>query len=71
MQELRDKNHIGRQMEGEKNTGFVKVKCHECGKEQTIFGKAASHVKCLKCETVIAEPTGGKASIKAEILELV
>lgn len=58
-------------MEGDKKTGFVKVKCHECGTEQTIFGKASTEVKCKKCSVVIAVPTGGKAAIKAEILELV
>ena len=49
---------------------WVKTKCHECGNEQTIFGKASTEIKCTKCETVIAVPTGGKAAIKAEILEL-
>ncbi len=58
-------------MEGDKKTGFVKVKCHECGNEQTIFGRAATEIKCTKCSAVIAVPTGGKAAIKAEILELV
>ena len=49
---------------------WVRVKCHECGNEQTIFGKASSQIKCIKCSEVIAVPTGGKAAIKAEILEL-
>ena len=50
--------------------GFVKIKCHKCSEEQIIFGKASTVVKCTKCHEVIAEPTGGKAAIKAEILEL-
>lgn len=53
-----------------KKSGFVKVKCHGCGNEQTIFGRAATEVTCIKCNEVIAQPTGGKAAIKAEILEL-
>jgi len=57
-------------MEEKIKTGFVKVKCHECGNEQTIFGRAATEVKCLKCNEVIAISRGGKAAIKAEILEL-
>ena len=71
MQERRGKNHTDRQMEQKTNYGFIKVKCHECGTEATIFGRASTQVKCTKCDTVIAIPTGGKASIKAEILELI
>ncbi|MDA3856519.1 MAG: 30S ribosomal protein S27e [Candidatus Woesearchaeota archaeon] len=53
-------------------SGFVKVKCHSCGNEQVIFGKAATEIKCLnkECAEVLAIPRGGKAAIKAEILEL-
>jgi small subunit ribosomal protein S27e len=50
---------------------YVKVKCHECGNEQTIFGRASTEVKCTKCAVVIAVPTGGKAHISAEIIEMV
>ena len=57
-------------MEQKTNYGFVKVKCHECGTEAKIFGRASTEVKCIKCNEVIAIPTGGKAAIKAEILEL-
>ena len=57
-------------VDNKEKSGFVKVKCHGCGHEQVIFGRAATEVKCLKCKEVIAVPTGGKASIKAEILEL-
>lgn len=55
----------------EKKQSFLKVKCHECGNEQTIFGRISTEVKCLKCDVVIANPRGGKAAIKAEILELI
>lgn len=58
-------------MEQKTNYGFLKVKCHECGEEQTIFGKVSTEVKCHKCKAVIAVPTGGKAAVKAEILELI
>lgn len=53
---------------------YVKVRCHACGNEQVIFGRAATEVKCTgkkgACAEVLAVPTGGKAAIKAEILEL-
>ncbi len=49
---------------------FVKVKCQKCKNEQVIFGKASSRVKCLVCETIIAEPSGGKSRIKGKIVEI-
>lgn len=47
---------------------FVKVKC-ECGNEQTVFDHTTTEVKCQKCNTVLAHPSGGKAVIHGEILE--
>ncbi len=56
-----------------KTQKFIKVKCHKCGKEQIIFGRASTKVVCLQpnCDEVLATPRGGKASINAEIIELV
>jgi small subunit ribosomal protein S27e len=49
---------------------FIKVRCPKCKNEQIIFGKASSEVTCLVCGRVIASPTGGKAKIKARVLEV-
>jgi len=49
---------------------FVKVRCQKCKNEQVIFGKASSQVKCLICGEIIAQPAGGKAKIKARIVEI-
>jgi len=49
---------------------FFKVKC-KCKNEQIIFKKASSVVRCLVCNEVLAEPTGGHADIKAEIVSKV
>ena len=49
---------------------FLKVKCSDCGNEQAIFGSSASNIKCLVCDKVLAESTGGKTQIKTEILEV-
>lgn len=49
---------------------FVKVRCSKCKNEQIIFGKSSSAVKCLICGSILAEPVGGKAKIKARILEV-
>ncbi len=49
---------------------FVKVRCPKCKNEQVIFGKASTEIKCLICNQVLAEPSGGKVKIKARILEI-
>ncbi|MCQ1539146.1 30S ribosomal protein S27e [Methanocalculus taiwanensis] len=52
----------------ENRSSFVKVKCPDCENEQIIFEKASTVVDCIVCGTVLAETTGGKALIKAEIV---
>jgi len=49
---------------------FIKVQCAKCKNEQIIFGKASSKVKCLICNTILAEPSGGKAKIKAKVIKI-
>ncbi len=49
---------------------FIKVRCTKCKNEQIIFGKPSTLIKCLVCEKVLAEPSGGKGRIKSRILEV-
>ena len=49
---------------------FLKVRCKECGNEQIIFERASIVVHCNVCDAVLARPTGGKAEILGEILEV-
>ncbi len=49
---------------------FLKVKCNSCENEQVIFGAAASDVKCLVCDKVIAKSTGGKTEVRTQILSV-
>ncbi len=49
---------------------FVKVRCPKCKNEQVIFGKASTEIKCLICNQILAEPSSGKAKIKARVLEI-
>lgn len=49
---------------------FLKVKCNDCQNEQVIFGSATSKVDCNVCGRTLAEPQGGKASIKTQIVEV-
>ncbi|MFC2142895.1 30S ribosomal protein S27e [Candidatus Aenigmatarchaeota archaeon] len=49
---------------------FLKVKCRKCKNEQAIFNKATIDVKCLVCNTILAQSTGGKAIIKTRALHV-
>ena len=53
----------------EPRSNFLLVKCSKCKNEQIIFNKPATLVKCLVCGEVLAEPTGGKAELKAKVLK--
>lgn len=56
-------------MEGPRSR-FLRAKCRDCGNEQVLFDRAASVVSCQVCGATLVEPTGGKAEIKAEIVEV-
>ncbi len=49
---------------------FVKVRCANCKNEQVVFGKCATKVNCLVCNTTLAEPVGGKSNIVCQVLEI-
>lgn len=49
---------------------FIRVRCPKCENEQVIFGKSSTKIKCLKCEKILTEPTGGKAKIRCRVLEV-
>ena len=49
---------------------FVKVKCENCGNQQIVFQSSATVFKCLKCNAVLVEPTGGKAKINGSIVKV-
>ena len=56
-------------MERKTESRFLKVVCSKCKNEQIIFNKATSKVTCLVCGSELAESTGGKAKIKAKVLQ--
>ena len=49
---------------------FIKVRCQGCKNEQNIFEGATTKVQCLVCDAILAEPKGGKANIKARVVEV-
>lgn len=50
-------------------TRFLKVKCSSCGNEQTIFSNANNDVKCLACNNILAESTGGRVKLRAKVVK--
>ena len=48
---------------------FLKVKCKKCGNEQIISEKPSIVVRCLKCNEILAKPTGGKGILYCEVIE--
>jgi small subunit ribosomal protein S27e len=48
---------------------FLRVKCLKCANEQIVFQETGSYVKCTVCDELLAQPTGGKALIRGEILQ--
>lgn len=55
--------------EGPKSS-FLTVRCGSCSNEQVIFSKPSSVVKCLVCGSVLADPTGGNAGMKAKVIHV-
>jgi len=47
---------------------FLRVKCPDCGNEQILFSHATNVVHCNVCGAKLCEPSGGKASIKGEVI---
>ncbi len=54
----------------ESTSKFIKVRCPKCKNEQIMFGRASTVVKCLVCEKILAEPSGGKTKIRSRVLEV-
>jgi small subunit ribosomal protein S27e len=45
------------------NSFFMDVKCPSCYAITLVFSHASSVVVCPSCNTVLAQPTGGKARL--------
>jgi ribosomal protein S27E len=49
---------------------FLKIVCPRCKKEQTVYGKSSTKVKCRSCNYLLLETQGGKARIRAFIKKI-
>jgi len=54
----------------EPESRFLKVVCMKCKNEQIIFNKTSKDVRCLVCDNILAEATGGMSIIKSKILKV-
>ena len=59
-----------KELTNKQKSKFLKVECPKCKNEQIIFNKASSNVKCLVCGSELAEVTGGKAKVKAKVIQV-
>ncbi|MFP4627852.1 MAG: 30S ribosomal protein S27e [Halobacteriales archaeon] len=50
---------------------FLAVACPECGAEQIVFERASTTVACPACDATVATPSGGRADIVGEVVEVV
>lgn len=50
-------------------TKFYRVKCPACGNEQNIFSAASSKVRCVACNTQLAETTSSRIRLKTKPLK--
>jgi len=55
---------------GTHKSNFLKVKCLDCGNQQTVFDHAASNVQCIICGKTLVKQKGGKSEIVAQIIEV-
>ena len=51
-------------------SNFIRVKCAKCGNEQVVFDRPSVAPHCSVCEEILADPTGGKARIRSEIVQV-
>ncbi|HLF54063.1 MAG TPA: 30S ribosomal protein S27e [Candidatus Nanoarchaeia archaeon] len=49
---------------------FLKIACPRCKKNQTVFGKSSTSVKCSNCNYLLLKTKGGKSQIRARIKEI-
>ena len=48
-------------------SSFYRIKCPDCGNEQFVFSHATTVVHCNVCGATLAEPSGGKTSVKGDV----
>ncbi|KAK8694306.1 hypothetical protein V6N13_071860 [Hibiscus sabdariffa] len=61
--ELEKKKHKLKRLVQTPNSFFMDVKCQGCFNITTVFSHSQTVVVCGNCQTVLCQPTGGKARL--------
>jgi small subunit ribosomal protein S27e len=51
-------------------SNFIRVKCSKCGNEQVVFDRPSIAPHCSVCDEILADPTGGKARVRSEVVQV-
>ncbi|MEK6958285.1 MAG: 30S ribosomal protein S27e [archaeon] len=51
-------------------TKFYRIKCPACGNEQNVFSAASSKVRCVACNSELAQTGASKIILKTKILKV-
>ncbi|KAJ3697210.1 hypothetical protein LUZ61_000915 [Rhynchospora tenuis] len=61
--ELEKRKHKKKRLVQSPNSFFMDVKCAGCFTITTVFSHSQTVVVCANCQTVMCQPTGGKARL--------
>ncbi|KAK1282581.1 40S ribosomal protein S27 [Acorus calamus] len=61
--ELEKQRHKIKRLVQSPNSFFMDVKCQGCFNITTVFSHSQTVVTCPTCQTVLCQPTGGKARL--------
>ena len=50
-------------------SSFVLIKCPDCGEERVMFSASTREVTCKGCGRKLAERTGGKVRVDAQVIK--
>ncbi|XP_020106471.1 40S ribosomal protein S27-2-like [Ananas comosus] len=61
--ELEKKKHKLKRLVPSPNSFFMDVKCQGCFAITTVFSHSQTVIVCANCQTVLSQPTGGRAKL--------
>ncbi|RXH99544.1 hypothetical protein DVH24_021346 [Malus domestica] len=67
--ELEKRKHKLKRLVQTPNSFFMNVKCQGCFSITTVFSHSQTVVVCGNCQTVLCQPTGGRARLTEEKIE--
>ncbi|KAJ7010198.1 hypothetical protein NC653_000820 [Populus alba x Populus x berolinensis] len=68
--ELEKRKHKLKRLVQSPNSFFMDVKCQGCFNITTVFSHSQTVVVCGNCQTVLCQPTGGRAKLTEGIISL-